>query len=190
MDVIEKQLDYLNQTMKETASEANSFLLKYHFGGLIAVIALLNVDLVLTEKINIQDSQDYLLLICAALLALMLSYIYFKFVVRHYMRFSQSHRKLKYKYELTLHQALCKGDYKDYQFYLEQSVNETATHNTDKISNPADNDYRFEYIADYLLNHHRIKFNQLSDMDNSYLAIAMSVIVLTISIRAIFLLAS
>ncbi len=188
MDVIEKQLDYLNQTMKDTASEANSFLLKYHFGGLIAVITLLNVDLVLTKEIKLQNNIDYLLLALAASMALILSYIYFKFVVRHYMRFSQSHRKLKYKYELTLHQALCNGEYKDYQYYLEQSVSDTALQKSDEIKNPKDNDYDFKYIADYLLNHHRLKFSQLTDRDNSYLGIAMSVIVLTLSIRAIFML--
>ena len=118
----------------------------------------------------------------------MLSYIYFKFVVRHYMRFSQSHRKLKYKYELTMHQALCNGSYSDYQFYLEQSVTEKAIHDKDRISDPDKKDYDFVYIAGYLLNHHRLKYSQLTDRDNSYLAIAMSVILLTLSIRAVFLL--
>lgn len=118
MNVIEKQLDYLNDTMKETASEANSFLLKYHFGGIIAVLTLLNIDLILFEDISLASSIDYRLVAFAVFLSIFLSYRYFRFVLRHYARFAKSHRKLKYKYELTMHHLLSEGSNEEYQYYL------------------------------------------------------------------------
>jgi len=187
MDILEKQIEYLNGTMKDTASEANSFLLKYHFGGLIAVLALLNIDLVLVNPASFSTVLDYALLSVAILFVVLLSYKYFRFVLNHYCRFSESHRKLKYKYELTLHLLLCQGDNRDYQFYLEQSVSGEPESEVDEIDEPDTENYEFNYFAKYLLNHHRIKFRKLKEKDDSYLWIAMLIIALTLSIRTIFI---
>ena len=187
MDIIEKQLQYLNETMKETAAEANSFLLKYHFGGLVAVLALLNIDLVLLDSASLNGKLDYALLAIAIILVLVLSYKYFGFVLNHYSRFAKSHRKLKYKYELTLHLALCKGDSKDYQYYMEQSVSGLPDSRDDEIKAPKDKQYKFSYMAKYLLNHHRLKYNELEEKDDTYLLMAMSILGLTLAIRGIFL---
>ncbi|MDH5426268.1 MAG: hypothetical protein OEY29_14865 [Gammaproteobacteria bacterium] len=192
MDIIEKQLDYLNETMKQTAADANSFLLKYHFGGLIAVIALLNADLVLADRIIKTASQHYAMLSVAVMLIFSLSFCYFYIVLMHYRRFARSHRKLKYKYELTLHCSLSNGDYRDYQFYLEKSVSDKTSgqkETEDKLNKPEEKDYPFTDIAEYLLNHHRIKYNKLEKVDLRYLLMALSVIALTVSIRVIFIMA-
>jgi len=190
MDVIEKQLEYLNQTMKDTAADAHSFLLKYHFGGLIAVLTLLNIDLILVKSISFKHNADYWLIMVGIILIITLSYKYFSFVLKHYIKFSQSHRKLKYKYELTLSFALCKGKNSDYQYYLEQSVMEKPTSVLDQIDWCQDQEYSFVYVAKYLLNHHRLRFKQLKNYDRTYLLIAMVIILLTLSIRIIFLLIS
>ncbi len=190
MNVIEKQLDYLNDTMKETASEANSFLLKYHFGGIIAVLTLLNIDLVIAKDLNVDTMLDHIILLISIFLAVFLSYKYFEFVLRHYSRFAKSHRKLKYKYELTLHSLLSKGSNEEYQYYLEQSLDERSAfrkEDDDKISEPSKG-YDFKYIAHYLLNHHRLRYRSLNKMDNSYLRIALTVVILTVLIRGILLL--
>lgn len=188
MDVIEKQLDYLNETMKETAAEANSFLLKYHFGGLVAVLALLNIDLVLIDAIAIESVFDFCLLGLSIFLVIFLSRKYFAYVLDHYGRFTKSHRKLKYKYELTLHAALSRARDQDYQFFLEQDVNHIPDEKIDgQLKVPNQDDYEFIYLANYLLNHHRIRYKDLEKKDGHYLDMAMAVIILTLAIRAIFL---
>jgi len=189
MDVIEKQLEYLNETMKETSSEGNAFLLKYYFGGLIAVLALLNIDLVLVKPGSFSGDSDYGLLAVAIVSLVVLSAVYFTVVLKRYEKFLQSHRKLKYKYELTLHQLLCQGNHEYYQYYLEQNLNRTAEKD-DAIETPDNKKYDFEYIATYLLKHHRIRFKKFDEHNdrNTYLGMAMSVIALTLIVRGIFLL--
>jgi len=188
MDIIEKQIEYLNETMKDTASEANSFLLKYHFGGLVAVLALLNLDLVLIDSVRLKGILDYLLLFGAVVLVILLSQKYFQYVLVHYKRFTESHRKLKYKYELTLHFSLSNGEVKDYQYYLEQDLGDSIDESADrKLRQPDFKDYGFVYVANYLLNHHRLRFLSIGKKEGGYLKMAMSVIYLTLAIRTIFL---
>ncbi len=50
------------------------------------------------------------------------------------------------------------------------------------------NNYNFNDVAEYLLNHHRIKYQKVKKIDAKYLWMAMLVIALTISIRGIFIL--
>ncbi len=189
MDIIEKQLEYLNQTMKETAAEANGFLLKYHFGGLVAVLALLNIDLVLLRGVNLGSLGNGLLFLLASGLIVYLSYRYFRFVLIHYGRFVKSHRKLKYKYELTLSFALCAdGSHAEYQYYMEQGLVGDFERAKDRLPAPTPDGYPFTAVADYLLNHHRIRFQDLAKVDINYLWMALLIILLTLVIRIIFLL--
>jgi len=44
-----RALEHLHSRMTATASESNTFTARFHYGGLIAVVALLNVDLVLLK---------------------------------------------------------------------------------------------------------------------------------------------
>ncbi len=188
MNIIEKQLDYLNDSMKEKAVDANSFLLKYHFGGLIAIIALLNVDLVLADKVAEISPENLGYFWTAIFLIIVLSFVYFYVVLLHYRRFARSHRKLKYKYELTLHCSLCDGLHRDYQFYLEKSIAEKPIDKfKDELVEHRDTDYKFPEMAEYLLHHHRKKYQKLEFVDVKYLLMALSVIALTLSIRGIFL---
>ena len=105
---LEQQLAFLNERMKEMSDTANAFLNKYYFGGMIAVIAVLNLDLVLIEQPTTLTVKGFLYLGLLAIVVLGISELYFSKVIEHYQRFSVSNRKLKYKYELTLH-ALMTG---------------------------------------------------------------------------------
>lgn len=58
---------------------------------------------------------------------------------------------------------------------------------SDEIDPPEGQGYKFKYIATYLLNHHRLRFQELNKIDQSYLWIAMIIVILTLSIRVIFL---
>ena len=188
MSPIETQLEYLNETMKGVLSEGNAFLLKYYFGGIVAVLALLNMDLVLIDPVRLAWSKNLRLVVAAIIFILVLSCVYFWFVLERHAEIIQSHRKLKYKYELTLHALLSEGSNGDYQYYIEQAVTAYAEGNEDEIEKPRKGTYDFKYIAGYLLNHHRIKYHLFEERKQnfSYLVMAMVIIVLTLTVRIIF----
>jgi hypothetical protein len=192
MDATEKQLDFLNQTMKDTAAEANEFLRRYHFGGMVAVIALLNVDLISLRGLSLNTSFRWSVFVAVLLLAVALSYVYFGFIIKHYNRFTRSHRKLKYKYELTLHHALCGGgDVALYQYYLERGLGgDLPADAPDCLREKPDGGYEFRGVADYLLVHHAEKLKEIESGSASreYIKIAMLIICLTVIIKLGFLL--
>lgn len=179
-EVLLKQLDLLNDQMKDTAAEANSFLAKYLFGGLIAVIALLNVDLVLLkEPILAQCSAA---LGWAVILVLLLSGTYFYIVTNHYLVFRKSHRKLKYKFELTLHTLLLGGSgvAEDYSRRLEYSAGEEPR--TSKPEYPESGNSG--EVLDYLLDHHRVRLREIEPALKSPLFwLAMLLVGLTMIVR-------
>lgn len=176
--VSRNQLEYLNSTMKDTLQASNSFLLKYHFGGIIAIIGLLNADLFLLTDIVYNIATCLLLLLVAGLVVL-LANIYFGIVLKEYCRYLQSHRKLKYKYELTLHLLLCEEKKNDYQLYLEKSFDsvkyEMLTEKEIKNGEGA--------VFAYLYKHHLSKFHRIPLKTKPYHRIAMVIICLTIIIR-------
>lgn len=186
MEIIEKQLDFLNQTMKETAAEANGFLLKYHFGGIIAVIALLNTRWELLDAPGLAPAKNTWLLAAATLLVMALSLIYFVAVMRRYRDYLLSHRRLKYKHELSLHCLLCEGDAATYQYYLEQSV-KAAPQAAMAVTLAREQRYSFEQMAHYLLDHHRRKYGQENQLDRLQLGIALLIIAITLTVRISFL---
>ncbi|NRA55301.1 MAG: hypothetical protein HRU23_14245 [Gammaproteobacteria bacterium] len=98
------------------------------------------------KSISFRHNVDYWLIMVGIILIITLSYKYFYFVLSHYIKFSQSHLKLKYKYELTLNFALCNGKNSDYQYYLEQSVMEKPTFVLDQIDLCQDQEYSFVYV--------------------------------------------
>lgn len=181
---LEQQLELLNERMKETADTGNQFLTRFHFGGIVAVIALLNVDLVLIGKPDNVTLSYFLILLSIAIFLLILSFIYFCYVTNHYRGFRESHRKLKYKYELTLHAMLSGATAAEYACYLEKGLN--------KCNEPKDPDYPgspdqllpFIKAADYLYEHHahRLKY-KTNTIGKGYLYIAMLLVALTILIR-------
>ena len=52
-EAAQKHLDVLNEKMTETREDANGILTKFHFGGILVVIGLLNADLVLAQKFRL-----------------------------------------------------------------------------------------------------------------------------------------
>lgn len=176
--VSQKQLEYLNSTMKEKLQAANSFLLKYHFGGIITIIGLLNVDLLLLKDIDYNLSTCSLLLSVAGFVVL-LAYFYFDVVLNEYCRYLQSHRKLKYKYELTLHLLLCEEGKADYQFYLEKGFDAPNYEALDRETIGQGK----EAVAGYLYKHHKQKYNRIHSKTKPYRKIALVFICLTLTIR-------
>jgi len=184
---VPSQLEFLNDRMKETSETANQFLGKFLFGGMLAVIALLNADLVVLRD-PLPLTLKHAPMIGGAVVGILgISWLYFATVVRHYRRFRESHRKLKYKYELTMHAMLFQAEPGDYARCLEESVDEDPP--------PEEQDHfpampNFSSVSAYLLAHHRIRFGSLkrSAWRDSHFWIAMLLVLLTLGVRLTLLL--
>ena len=181
-EVLLKQLDLLNDRMKETSETANAFLAKFLFGGLIAVIALLNADLVLLKQETFSSCTTSLWWTLLILMAL--SAAYFGVVTHHYGGFRASHRKLKYKFELTLHSLLLSPDpdVADYSRRLELSV--SGKPDSEKPRFPESG--RLNDVLDYLLDHHRVRLRDLKSWyATAYFWLAMVLVLLTMAVRVL-----
>jgi 8-oxo-dGTP pyrophosphatase MutT (NUDIX family) len=176
---LQSQLEFLNDRMKETSDTANRFLTRFVFGGMIAVVALLNVDLVLLkQKPNLDSASSIIVVFTAALLVLVLSYLYFSTVEKQYTEQRLSHRKLKYKFELTLHALLTSSSPARYVSMMEANV--AAEQGTDPEFPRA---FGFASVSSYLLDHHRFRFQLLKRKGSGYVGIAMLLVLITFVIR-------
>lgn len=172
-----KQLELLDKKMSETSQTANQHLAKFLFGGLIAVIALLNTDLLIIKDYN-TDLQKLIGTLFVGIVSLALAHNYFLMVIKQYNEHRKSHRKLKYKYELTLHRMLSSGSDEEYQRYLESGLESGA--GSVELKFPAQNN--FADVAEYLRDHHGRKLMEIKDKPNLFY-IAMDVVFLTLAVK-------
>jgi len=182
----EKQLEFLNDRMKDVSSTANQFLAKFFFGGIIAVIGVLNLDLVLVGAqpgLNARTILGFSLLVLGVIF---ISRIYFRTVYNHYDSFRGSHRKLKYKYELTLHAILCDGDVGEYARFLEMSLDIASDRKEqDEYPEGHNGPPDFQAVARYLLEHHRARLHRQSSDRATYMNISSLLVYLTLAARAV-----
>ena len=188
LQVLYKQLEYLNSQMRETSDTSDSFLGKFVFGGMIAVVSLLNVDLVLLPRMVPSSCASWVLFAAIAVLAFGISWFYFRMVVQHYAEFRTSHRKLKYKYELTLHALLKRASAAEYAIWLEEKVDREPDQSFMDFSDRyPEEPGSFNDVASYFLNHHRLRWSKLAGKGQKgfdrYFLIAMALVSLTIVIR-------
>ncbi|WP_419191824.1 NUDIX domain-containing protein [Engelhardtia mirabilis] len=183
--VLMKQLDLLHERMKETSATANDFLAKFLFGGMIAVIALLNADLVLLDEPLFARPSPWMLVAVGPLL--LLTAVYFGLVTDHLQSYRRSHRKLKYKFELTLHSLLQQPGVvpEEYSRRMELSVGAKAP---DKDPPYPESGSRSE-VLDYLVAHHRYKLTKIERWNRSvFFWLAMVLVLLTLAVRLVPLL--
>ena len=179
-----KQLEYLNDRMKDVSATANQFLAKFFFGGLVAVIAVLNLDLVLLGEQPDLSLRTVLGFAVLVVVVIRISQIYFRTVYEHYDSFRSSHRKLKYKYELTLHAMLCRASSPEYATMLEESVAEQPDPNVpDEFPGKSGASVEFADVSSYLLHHHRRRFHDLSSSRETYVKISLLLVYLTLAAR-------
>lgn len=181
--VLMEQLKLLHELMKETSDTANQFAGRFIFGGLVAVLALLNVDLVLLGPASAAAARRLPVLAAIVLAVMALSYYYFDAVTKHYAGFRESHRKLKYKLELTLHAILADAEPSEYARYLERSVADPATETREPTYPAGPTPPTFAAVADYLLEHHRHRWRAMTRGANAHLRIAMLLVALTLVVR-------
>ncbi len=172
-----KQLELLDKKMSETSQTANQHLAKFLFGGLIAVIALLNTDLLIIKDYN-TELQKLIGTLFVGIVSLVLAHNYFLMVIKQYNEHRKSHRKLKYKYELTLHRMLSSGSDEEYQRYLESGLESGV--GPVELKFPVQN--KFADVAEYLRDHHGRKLSEIKDKPNLFY-IAMDIVFLTLAVK-------
>lgn len=184
---LSKQLDFLNDRMKEDSQTANAFLAKFLFGGVVAVIALLNADLVLLDEsvLSARDAGEKAWLAAAAAIVLGISALYFGLVMKRYGAFLLTRRKLKYKYELTLQACMLPSLPFDYTRFMERSVTKGDRYDGEFSDRVGRDSYAFPAAAQYFLEHHRASHAKKDGEPRSYFWIAMVLVVLTMVVRAI-----
>lgn len=176
-----KQLELLDKKMSEASDTANGHLTKFLFGGLAVTIGLLNTDLLI-----LKDFEDPLHRLAGSAListvALILAHKYFLLVIKQYNVHRSSHRRLKYKYELTLHKLLSQGDDGTYQHYLEKGLKPKASGQSILFPEQA----TFPLVADYLVDHHSRKLADIVDKPPLFY-MAMDIVYLTLAVKLLSL---
>lgn len=180
-DAVLKQMELLDKKMSETSGTANEHLTKFLFGGLIATIALLNTDLLLIRDYE-SGFQRLFGSAVVSIVALVLAHRYFLMVLRQYNDYVRSHRKLKYKYELTLHKLLSAGTDEEYQRYLERNPEPKGG---PALAFPADKG--FGNVAEYLMDHHGRRLAEIKDKSPRFF-MAMDIVYLTLAVKLVSLL--
>lgn len=148
-----KALEHLEQRMKQVSEESNKFANQYRFGGMVAIIALLNADLLLDESIRrislkTPDLPRMLALLVLVVACLLTSWVYFSGINRRVQRFNQAYRKTKHKYEVLLYGLLMEQHPKDIMIALEGEMKAAP----EKLALPAE--YNYQKMVAYLNDHH------------------------------------
>jgi hypothetical protein len=173
-DILLKHLDVLNQKMSEVSAESNQFAGRFLFGGVVAVIALLNTDLVV-EKQLANGGLDLLSMIILIFCVLLISAVYFYRVTKRIQYFRWAYRSTKHKYEITLYSLLIGCRVNEYIMYLEEPMrkSEKGPH---RLSLQSD----LQSTIEYLHHHHKEKAEQIDwyrDWIIAMLIVALAVVV-------------
>lgn len=148
LEAAKKHLDVLNEKMNETREDANGILTKFHFGGILVVIGLLNADLVLAQKFDFQSNASGPAILIMTLVVI-ISAIYFYLICQRISYHQGQYRLTKHKYELTLYALQLKATGNAWLCALEHGAKEDSD---GPLSYPANSD--FSTVARYLHDHH------------------------------------
>jgi hypothetical protein len=179
-DATIKHLELLNEKMSEVSKESNSFATKFQFGGIVAVIALLNTDLIIDKRFSLVNVNPYL----AAgllLLILVLSGMYFRGAADRIRHFRRAYRSTKHKYEVTLYTLLLtspadKAATLNFISNLEHSLKESGIANPELSPTST-----YEDVMEYLHKHHAEAYNKIPMWKDWWLA--MSIVLFTVIIK-------
>ena len=142
-----QHLEVLSEKMAGVSKECNQFANRFLFGGIVAVVALLNTDLVVEKKLAAGGYSPWAVwVLCVGVLCI--SGVYFYVVDRRIRRMQDAYRSTKHKYELTLYALCLGGSAEDLAAHLEKETKIDAANPT---FNPAAG---FVRAAEYLHHHH------------------------------------
>jgi hypothetical protein len=134
--------------MNETREDANGILTKFHFGGILVVIGLLNADLVLAKGFDLTSIASGPAIIIM-MLVVVISGVYFYLICERMYYHQGQYRLTKHKYELTLYAVQLNATGSEWLSALEHGAKKDPD---GPLSFPEDSD--FTSVARYLHDHH------------------------------------
>ena len=139
--------------MKQVSEESNKFASQYRFGGLIAILALLNADLLLDDPIlnfdwTIENWPQAVVLALILVVVYFLSRFYFSAINQRIERFNDAYRRTKHKYEILLYGLMLEVEMKELISFLEQEAKPAEI----ELAFPTEPE--FASVASYLHDHH------------------------------------
>lgn len=172
--VMLKHLEVLNQKTSEVREDGNRFSARFLIGGIVAVIGLVNLDLVFEDRLGGVAAAGWLSGVFL-ISVLVLSGIYFHLVAGRIQYFRRQYRLAKHKYELTLYALLTHCPPATLMAALEQPARPAP----EPLSFPRDGN--FEAVAAYLHDHHGRRYADVERWRSW--SVAMVVVVLVILAR-------
>jgi hypothetical protein len=169
----------LQSRMTEVSKESNQFSDKFLFGGTVAIVALLNTDLLIDKSIILLPPTvgAMSLFIVLSIVVFMLSWVYFRGVAKRIKTFDLAYRRTKHKYEILQYGLLLGCDTKE---LLSEMEKKAKPNSEGSQSFPEGGDFRA--IAAYLHDHHGRKFEERQE-DLSEPRLAMYIVLLTVVIK-------
>lgn len=174
-----RALEHLHIRMAETSKDSNTFAARFHYGGLIAVAAILNADVVLL-KTQVSPGLRMGLVAMTGLLLLALSIWYFGLIADYRVEQDRNYRKTKHKYEVMLYGLMYHASAYELIRELEQPAKQRSTG-----SAPAPPFGTFSEAAIYLHDHHGSRLVDLKKREWAWLE-ALYVVVVVFVIRVIW----
>jgi hypothetical protein len=180
-DALLRSLADLEARMRAVSLESNQFSNRFLFGGVVAVIALLNTDLLLEKQfVNIPHGLTALWLVAAVtLVVLLLSWAYFWVVAKRIARFESAYRRTKHKYEVILYALLLGCTSADLVAEIEvplslpQCASRHLRHSSD-----------FRDVAAYLHAHHAKALAEIKPLRPN-VTMAMLIVVIAFAIKVL-----
>jgi hypothetical protein len=180
-DALLRNLADLEARMRAVSLESNQFSNRFLFGGVVAVIALLNTDLLLEKQVvNIPRGLTALWLVATfTLIVLLLSWAYFWVVAKRITRFESAYRRTKHKYEVILYALLLGCDSADLVTELEVSLTPPKG-GLPRLHSPFD----FRDVAAYLHGHHANALAK-TELSRPNVTMAMLIVVIAFAIKVL-----
>lgn len=164
--------------MSRLSREAHQFAGRFLFGGIVAVVALLNTDLLIDKQLHI-GSLGWQKGLILALAILVISGIYFRIVAERILFSRWQYRLVRHKYDITLHALLIGCSTPEFLRMLEYPLEPVKGGK----ALPFPESVTFSAVASYLHDHHGRALGRLSLVRDWF--IAMLIVLVTVIIKAV-----
>jgi len=165
-------LEDLTRRMKETSAEANRFAGRFLFGGLIAVIGAINIDIVFSTLTVYQ-------ILAINFTAVMLALVYFMSIRVRIERLEKGYQKCKYLYEVIINSSLMDIDGEP----LAELMEIWRLDKTPALSDPPT---KFEVLLLKLHTRHKISLDGLTERGKQqYVVLPMALVILALIVKSV-----
>jgi hypothetical protein len=172
--ILRAQLSLLSERMNEAASETNSLTGKFLFGGVVAVLALLNADLLIGRDAVAEPGIGLAAAVIAIVFAL--SGAYFFLVARRLQSLRRVRASLGYQEEVTLYALMSGAQGGQYLVHLHDRLDDLASKHAE-----LGRDSTFPEAMAYLHAHHKRGYDSIGWKHDWVMA--MTIVLLALVIR-------